>query len=210
MSTLWHWTPPSPKPYIYWFSSTAALEQSLRATWDAASWAAVLILPPIKLNSQLSSCTSFFSWQDVEPDHGVKSTQIQIQWNGGSWNLGKAYQIRKPWRMGPPTWIVPFHVSWSWAVEDLAEDSGCGARTWPVAWGRLPGTTGRQRTLEEVWECKTLVPLGLSRDGFPNACLGSSGWPKNLIDMRQINRRKSSKSLIFSQTSARGKPRKTE
>ena len=45
---------------IYWLSPTAALEQSLRAIWDAASRAAVLILPQIKLNSQLSSCTSFF------------------------------------------------------------------------------------------------------------------------------------------------------
>ena len=44
---------------IYCLSLTAALEQSLRAIWDAASQAAVLILPQIKLNSQLSSCTSF-------------------------------------------------------------------------------------------------------------------------------------------------------
>ena len=43
------------------FPPTAALEQSLRAIWDAASQAAVLILPQIKLNSQFSSCTSFFS-----------------------------------------------------------------------------------------------------------------------------------------------------
>ena len=46
--------------FIYWLSPTAALEQPLRAIWDAASQAAVLILPQIKLNSQLSSCTSFF------------------------------------------------------------------------------------------------------------------------------------------------------
>ena len=48
---------------IYWLSPTALLEQCLRAIWDAASQAAVFILPRIKLNSQLSSCTSFFSWQ---------------------------------------------------------------------------------------------------------------------------------------------------
>ena len=36
---------------IYWPSPTAALEQPLRAIWDAASQAAVLILPQIKLNS---------------------------------------------------------------------------------------------------------------------------------------------------------------
>ena len=44
---------------IDWPSPTATLEQSLRAIWGAASWAAVLILPQIKLNSQLSSCASF-------------------------------------------------------------------------------------------------------------------------------------------------------
>ena len=49
---------------IYWLFPTAALEQSLRALWDAGPRVAVFILPQIKLNSQLSSCTSsFFSWQ---------------------------------------------------------------------------------------------------------------------------------------------------
>ena len=50
---------------IYWPSLTAALEQSLGAIWDAASQAAVLILPQIKLNSQLSSCTSFFFFKST-------------------------------------------------------------------------------------------------------------------------------------------------
>ena len=55
---------PFTKALYFDFFPTAALEQSLRAIWDAASQAAVLILPQIKLNSQLSSCTScFFSWQ---------------------------------------------------------------------------------------------------------------------------------------------------
>ena len=58
MSASWHRTPTSPKPYMLTFP-TAALEQSLRAIWDAASWAAVLVLPQIKLNSQLSSSTFF-------------------------------------------------------------------------------------------------------------------------------------------------------
>ena len=62
MSVSLYWTPPSPKPYIL-TSPTAALEQSLRAIWEAASQAAVFILPQTKLNSQLSSCTSFFSQQ---------------------------------------------------------------------------------------------------------------------------------------------------
>ena len=36
---------------VYWLSPTAALEQSLRAIWDAASQAAVLIRPQIKLKT---------------------------------------------------------------------------------------------------------------------------------------------------------------
>ena len=44
---------------ICWLPPTAALEESLRAIWDAASRAAVLILSPVKLNLPLSSCTSF-------------------------------------------------------------------------------------------------------------------------------------------------------
>ena len=38
---------------------TVSLEQSLRAIWGAVSQAAVLTLPQIKLNLQLSSCASF-------------------------------------------------------------------------------------------------------------------------------------------------------
>ena len=52
---------------IYWPSLIAALEQSLRAIWCATSQATVLILPQIKLNSQLSRCASFFSGQGQEP-----------------------------------------------------------------------------------------------------------------------------------------------
>ena len=38
---------------IDWPSPTASLEQSLRVIWRPVSWDAVLILPQIKLNSQL-------------------------------------------------------------------------------------------------------------------------------------------------------------
>ena len=57
MSDSCYWTPPSPKPYILTFPHCrfGAVSQS----WDAASQAAVLILPQVKLNSQLSNCTSF-------------------------------------------------------------------------------------------------------------------------------------------------------
>ena len=59
MSSSWYWTPLH-QNLIYWVSPTAALEHSLRALWDAASRAAVIILSQIKLNPQLSSCSSFF------------------------------------------------------------------------------------------------------------------------------------------------------
>ena len=37
-----------------------SLQQFLRAIWNTVSQAIVLILPPIKLNSQLSLCAFFF------------------------------------------------------------------------------------------------------------------------------------------------------
>ena len=48
---------------IYWYSLTTSLEQFLGAIWSAISQAAVLILPQVKFNSQLSCCASFFSQQ---------------------------------------------------------------------------------------------------------------------------------------------------
>ena len=45
---------------------SASLEQSFRVIWGIASLASVLILPQIKLNSQLSNCASF-SQQEENP-----------------------------------------------------------------------------------------------------------------------------------------------
>ena len=64
---------------IHWLFPTAALEQSLRAIWVAASRAAVLILPQIKLNSQLSSCTSFFSRHNYEGDTRTAAAAKSLQ-----------------------------------------------------------------------------------------------------------------------------------
>ena len=50
---------PSLKSHIYWPSPFPLLEQFLRAIWGAVSWAAVLILPQMKLNLQLSCCAFF-------------------------------------------------------------------------------------------------------------------------------------------------------
>ena len=53
-------TPPSPQSHIYWPSPPTFLGPFLRAIWNAASQAIVLILPQIKFDSQLSHC-AFFS-----------------------------------------------------------------------------------------------------------------------------------------------------
>ena len=42
---------------------SSSLEQALGALSGAVSWAAVLILPPVKLSSQFSHCTLFLSQQ---------------------------------------------------------------------------------------------------------------------------------------------------
>ena len=51
VSVWFHWIPLH-QNLIYWPYPTAFLKQFLRAIWGAASWAAVLILPQIKLNLQ--------------------------------------------------------------------------------------------------------------------------------------------------------------
>ena len=45
--------------YIAWLPPPASLEQFLRTNWGAVSQAAVLVLPQIKLNLQLSNCVYF-------------------------------------------------------------------------------------------------------------------------------------------------------
>ena len=78
MSTSWYWTAPLHQNLTYWLSTTAALEQSLRVIWDAASQAAALILPQINLNSQLSGYTSVFSHHrhSVKYSHSVVSDSL--------------------------------------------------------------------------------------------------------------------------------------
>ena len=65
---------------IFRLSPTAALEQSLRATWDAASGAAILILSQVKLNSQLSSRTSFFKLTEYGDHEGTQSGLPSFNW----------------------------------------------------------------------------------------------------------------------------------
>ena len=55
--------------YVLTFTSSS-LEQFLRAIWGAVSWAIVLTLPQIRLNSQLSQCVFFLSWQCLVSEVG--------------------------------------------------------------------------------------------------------------------------------------------
>ena len=63
-------------------SLTTSLEQSLRATGGAVHQAVVLILPQIKLNSQLSRCASFL----VDNPNGIHSL-IRSFSNGSRFDL---------------------------------------------------------------------------------------------------------------------------
>ena len=94
---------------IYWLSPTAALEPSLRAIWDAASQAAVLSLPQIKLNSQLESFISFLvdtlislsrykQIMYVLPGFKLKCfKQKWMQQGGGRGSTGKGYVYTYSW-----------------------------------------------------------------------------------------------------------------
>ena len=129
MSASWHWTPLH-QNLTYWLSPTAALEQSLRAVWDAGSWAAVLILPQIKLNSQLSSCTSFFKLTVMATDKGTLSGLPSFDWTprgtgalvpavapcahppprGVQTNLGKSLLVLKS-----PILVEILSLIWQWS-----------------------------------------------------------------------------------------------
>ena len=82
------WTPPSPKLHILTFPSYA-LKQFLKTTGGTFSWAAVLILPPVKSNLQLSCCASFFQLTLLScPFSSPSSSEenVMLTWLIGSWD----------------------------------------------------------------------------------------------------------------------------
>ena len=102
---------------IYWLSPTAALEQSLRAIWDAASGAAVLILPQTKLNSQLSSCASFLSWQEVDKKSGVPEEEKGV-WGSQGGEKGNFFSLQNFVLVNITMDLAWGHVSPSWDPSD--------------------------------------------------------------------------------------------
>ena len=113
---------PSPKPYILTLPHCPFGEVS--ESWDAASWAAVLSLPQIKLNSQLSSCTSFFSqqlWQlmkqsrvDLLPATGLhKKLELWYQ----QWPLVPICLLREcRWIWVSLSWFSNLLYCWDWVL----------------------------------------------------------------------------------------------
>ena len=131
---------------IYRLSPTAALEQSLRAIWDAVSGAAVLILLQIKLNLQLSSCTFFFfkltvmatmqgPWVDFLPSTGLHE-ELELwyqQWPLASIHL--LWECRQMWVCLSWSWIS--HIGWDSEFYLAVEQVTC-----PLLVGKIRGGAG--------------------------------------------------------------------
>ena len=84
---------------LYWLSPSTSLEQFLRAIWGAVFWAVVLILPQIKLNSQLSSCASFWSTETsiVAQDNKVLFVSCKNKCTGGTLRLKFCLSSNRKW-----------------------------------------------------------------------------------------------------------------
>lgn len=100
-------------------SSLTSSEQFLRAVWNTVSWASVLILSQIKLNLQLSHCTSFFSsvllvsilsqslqqtmWDVIAPFQGHKAKMLAVS----KCELCVTKALLFPWHILPPSLFLP-------------------------------------------------------------------------------------------------------
>ena len=63
----------------YMLSCPMSLEEFLRVIWDAVFWAAILILPPVKLNWQRSHCGLFLSQQLAEIIPMIRTSAVWDQ-----------------------------------------------------------------------------------------------------------------------------------
>ena len=116
---------------IYWLSPTAALEQSLRAIWDAASRAAVLIFPQIKLNSQVVHLFLVNIGLPPALRIGQKKRISRILWEQGwSAEMG-TYRVcwagHCYWRKGHLRHLQVGSIvkhSWRWESRGVAEMEG--------------------------------------------------------------------------------------
>ena len=160
--------------FVYWLSPTAALEQSLRAIWDAASWAAGLILPQIKLNSQLSSCVSFFSRLmkqlmkqprvDFLPSTGLHE-ELELWYQ--QWPLAPIRLLREcrwiwvslSWLLNLPYWLgfqVLFGSGAGYLPPPSRKDTG-GGSGWNIRGTPSHGLDTEWGSAERYWEISTQV-----------------------------------------------------
>ena len=127
---------------IYWLPPTAILEKSLRAIWDAASRAAVLILSPVKLNLPLSSCTSFLVNSYCHHE-GTQSGLPSFNWT--------------PWGTRA---LVPAAApcAHSWGVQTNLECDSCLVKFWFafVLFVWLECTDIWYKLLKLMWELLTI------------------------------------------------------
>ena len=115
---------------IYWPSPTAAWEQCPQAIWDVASWAATLILPQIKFNSQLSSCASFSvnnkqgdniqSWYTPFPSL-IKSVVPCTVLSGAPCPAYRFLRMQVGWSGIPINWRIFHSLLWSTQVSLVAQ-----------------------------------------------------------------------------------------
>ena len=146
MSVSWYWTPPSPKPYILTFPHChfGAVSQS----WDAASWTTVLILPQIKLNSQLSSYTSYL----VNISMGLV---VSGMWTCNSVTKPRQHikkQIHHFADKGPPSQSYGFSSSHVCMLE-LDQKEGWALKNWCLQIAVL------EKILESPLDCKEIKPV---------------------------------------------------
>lgn len=141
MSTSWYWTLPSPKLYIQTFPHChfgAVSQNYLKCHLQAA----VFILPQIKLNSQLSSYTSFIgdrsrqgigtggrAGEIVGAQMGTHSSKLpkvtvslsasQGKWLKCPWELWIEHDFQEPtwWKFSPRSTIL---VIWAYSHAPLS------------------------------------------------------------------------------------------
>ena len=137
MSASRYWLPLH-QNLIYWPSPTATLEQSLRGIWDTASQAAVLILPQIKLNLQLSSYTSFLVHSDIWLLISGYHFTIILE---HSWHLalisGHLFAFCFIWSVTPGLWSFGF-VGLIWAHRLLVQTARANME---IAHSKVPHST---------------------------------------------------------------------
>ena len=142
------YTPPSPKSDIYWHFPPVSWEQFLRALWGAVSWAAVLILPQIKINLQLILCIFFKLTEELSwvKSHLFETPSMASFLCTGLW-LFHSQPSAFPSSAPVATWMQhhgPLYTSWMGSpLPREGQVCGCDMGHWPWAcsgkWALRPG-----------------------------------------------------------------------